>query len=138
MKIARLSAGPTTGDGAISSAYLFDPTNPANAKLPGVKLYHTILKRHLPNADPTAVAHLYGMAVAYVMVDVLKRAGRNPTRESVLRAATHLKLTRNPFMLSDVKLQTTPANVFPIHTAHLVRFQNGFWRVQKALLKTSG
>jgi branched-chain amino acid transport system substrate-binding protein len=138
MQIARLTAGPQTGEGAISSAYLFDPTNPANAKLEGVKLYWSILRRYLPKADPKAVAHLYGMAVAYTMVDVLRRAGRNLSREGVLRAATHLNIARNPFMLADVKLQTSPANIFPIRTAHLVRFHAGYWRVQKQLYRVSG
>jgi branched-chain amino acid transport system substrate-binding protein len=136
MQIARLSAGPKTGEGAVSSAYLFDPTNPANAKLAGVKLYRSIMKRYLPKGDPGAVAHLYGMAAAYVMVDTLKRAGKNLTRASLLRAATHLKLASNPFMLPDIKLETTPGNVFPIRTAHLVRFHAGYWRVQKQLLRT--
>jgi branched-chain amino acid transport system substrate-binding protein len=135
MKIARANA-PGAGEGAISSAYLFDPTNPANAKLAGVKLYKTILRRHLPGADPDAVAHLYGMAAAYVMVDVLRRAGSNPSPASVLRAAQHLNLPRSPFMLSDIRLRTSPANVFPIRAAHLVRFHAGYWSFQKPLLAT--
>ena len=135
MKIARANV-PGAGEGAISSAYLFDPTNPANANLAGVKLYKSILRRHLPGADPDAVAHLYGMAVAYTMVDVLRRAGPNPTREKILRAAQHLNIRRNPFMLSDIPLRTSPANVFPIRAAHLVRFHAGYWRFQKPLLAT--
>jgi branched-chain amino acid transport system substrate-binding protein len=138
MKIARLSAGPQTGEGAISSAYLFDPTNPANAKQPGVRLYRSIVKQYLKGADPNAVAHLYGMAAAYAMVDVLKHAGANPTRESVLRAATHLNIAHNPFMLADVKLQTSPSNFFPIRTSHLVRFHAGYWRFGTKLYSTTG
>jgi branched-chain amino acid transport system substrate-binding protein len=138
MKIARLSAGLQTGEGAVSSAYLFDPTNPANAKQPGVKLYRSILKRRLPKADPAAVAHLYGMAVAYVMVEALKRAGKNPTRAGLLRAATHLSIKRNPFMLPDIRVQTSPGNVFPIHFVHLVHFHAGYWRYAKKLYAIGG
>ncbi|MFN2629319.1 MAG: ABC transporter substrate-binding protein, partial [Gaiellaceae bacterium] len=138
MRIARLSAGPQTGEGAVSSAYLFDPTNPANARLPGVKLYRAILKRFLPNADPAAVAHLYGMAVAYVMVEALKRAGKNPTRESLLRAARHLNIARNPFMLPDIRVKNSPGSIFPIRSAHLVSFHAGYWRFGKKLYSISG
>lgn len=137
MKIARASAGPRTGEGAISSAYLFDPTNPGYARLRGYGLYHSIMKRYLPSEDPNAVAHLYGMAVAYLMVDVLKHAGRNPTRASVLRAATHLNVPHDPFLLPDEHVRTSPANYFPVRFAHLVRFHAGFWRIQKPLLRTS-
>jgi branched-chain amino acid transport system substrate-binding protein len=137
MKIARASAGPQTGEGAISSAYLFDPTNPANARLPGVKLYLSIMKRYLPREDPKAVAHQYGMAVAYAMVEALKRAGRNPTRASLLRAATHLNVPHNPFMYPDERIRTTPTNYFGIRFAHIVRFHAGYWRFEKPLLRTS-
>jgi branched-chain amino acid transport system substrate-binding protein len=137
MKIARASAGPQTGEGAISSAYLFDATNPVYGRLPGYGLYRSIMKRYLPREDPSAVAHLYGMAVAYVMVDVLKHAGRNPTRTSVLRAATHLSIPHDPFLYPDERLQTSSGDFFPIRFTHLVRFHAGFWRIQKPLLRTS-
>ena len=44
------------------------------------------------------MAHVYGMAAAYTMVDALKHAGKNPTRASLQRAATHLNESSNPFL----------------------------------------
>jgi ABC-type branched-subunit amino acid transport system substrate-binding protein len=136
MQIVRLNAGPQTGVGATSTAFLHDPTNPTQKGSAGVKLYLQIMKRYLPNEDPKAVAHMYGMMAAYSMVAVLKAAGRNPTRAGVLRAAQHLDLV-NPFLLPGLKVATTPKNYLPLGKTYLVRFQHGYWNVLGKPLTTS-
>jgi branched-chain amino acid transport system substrate-binding protein len=128
MKIVKLNAGATAGDGAISTAFLHDPTNPTQQKAPGVVLYEQIMKRYLPNEDPKAVAHLYGMMAAYAMVDALRHAGRNPTRAGLLAAATHLRET-NPFLLPGITIATSPQDYYPIGSTYLVRYGNGYWNV---------
>ena len=128
MNIVRESAGKRQTEGTISSAFLHDPTNPAQAGSRGVKLYRQIMRRYLPNADPKAVAHLYGMAAAYTMVDALKRGGRNPTRSSLLRAAQHLNEV-NPFLLEGIRIRTSPRNYFPIARTHLVRYHGTGWKL---------
>jgi branched-chain amino acid transport system substrate-binding protein len=128
MKIVRLSSDAQTGVGAQSLAFLHDPTNPTQKASAGVKLYLQIMKRYLPNEDPNAVAHIYGMMAAYAMVDALKHAGKNPTRASLLRAATHLDET-NPFLLPGLKLQTSPTDYLPQSRMYRVVYQHGFWNV---------
>ena len=136
MQIVKLSAGATVGDGAMSTAFLHDPTNPTQQNTVGVKLYKAIMKKYLPGEDPKAVAHLYGMMAAYAMVDALKQAGRNPTRASLLHAATHMNET-NPFLLPGIPLSTSPTNYFPIRKTYLVRFQQGYWHVLGKPIPTS-
>jgi branched-chain amino acid transport system substrate-binding protein len=136
MKIVRLNAGPQTGAGATSTAFLHDPTNPTQKRSPGVRLYLQIMKKYLPSEDPQAVAHIYGMMAAYAMVDALKHAGRNPTRASLLTAVQHLNET-NPFLLPGLKVTTTPGDYFPISRTYLVRYQHGFWNVLGKPLTTS-
>jgi branched-chain amino acid transport system substrate-binding protein len=126
MEIARLSSGTTT-NGTITIAFVKDPTNPRWAKDRAIGLYRTILKRYLPGKKPEDVYLYYGMAVAYTMVDALERAGRNLTRDTLLRAATHLDET-NPFMYPGIKVQTSPKDYFPIEKAYLLRFQSGKWQ----------
>jgi hypothetical protein len=60
------------------------------------------------------------------MVDALKHAGKNPTRNSILRAVTHLN-ERNPFLLPGIVVRTTPRDRFPIAQAKLERYHNGRW-----------
>ena len=136
MQIVRLNAGPQTGVGATSTAFLHDPTNPTQKGSAGVKLYLQIMKRYLPSEDPRAVAHMYGMMAAYSMVAALKSAGTQPTRAGLLRAAQHLDVT-NPFLLPGLRVTTTPQNYFPLGKTYLVRFQHGYWNVLGKPLTTS-
>ena len=53
------------------------------AYVAAVKLYKTIMKTYCSDCDPNALAHIYGMAAAYTMVDALKHAGKNPIRKVV-------------------------------------------------------
>jgi branched-chain amino acid transport system substrate-binding protein len=128
MQIVNLNTSNQGGAGAESMAFLHDPTNPTQKNSAGVKLYLSIMKKYLPGEDPKAVAHIYGMMAAYAMVDSLKKAGKNPTRAGVLKAATHLNET-NPFLLPGLKLITSGKDYFPQNHAYLVKFQNGFWNV---------
>jgi hypothetical protein len=60
------------------------------------------------------------------MVDTLRRAGKNPTRASVLRAATHLNEV-NPFLLAGIHVKTSPNDYYPIDKARVIRYSNGHW-----------
>ena len=136
MQIVHVNAGAQAGVGATSTAFLHDPTNPTQLKSAGVLLYRQVMKKYLPHEDWKAVAHLYGMMAAYAMVDALKHAGRNPTRQSLLQAATHMNEV-NPFLLPGLKLTTSPSNYYPIGHTYLVRYLHGFWNVLGKPLKTS-
>jgi branched-chain amino acid transport system substrate-binding protein len=77
------------------------------------------------------------MAVAYTMVDTLRKAGRNLTRESVLRAATHLNET-NPFLLPGVRIQTTPSDYYPMDKVKLARYRGSHWKFFGGLVSARG
>ena len=126
MKIARLAASPREVENSISIAFVKDPTSPVWAKDKTVKLYRSILSRFMPGAKPLDVYNYYGMAVAYTMVDTLEHAGKNPTRDSLLRAATHLNEI-NPFLLPGIRIKTTPNDYFPMEKARFVRYRRGLW-----------
>jgi branched-chain amino acid transport system substrate-binding protein len=137
MQIVHLNAGADTGVGATSTAFLRDPTNPTQRSSAGVKLYLQIMKRYLPKEDPNAVAHMYGMMTAYTVVTALKQAGKNLTRAGLLKAATHLDIANNPFLLPGLRIQTSPSNYFPIGKTYLVHYGKGYWNVVGKPLTTS-
>jgi len=87
------------------------------------------MKRYLPSGKPSDVYNFYGMAVAFSMVDALRHAGKNPSRESLLRAITHLKERNNPFLLPGVDVSTSPSNYFPIAKARMVRYGKTRWEL---------
>ena len=126
MAIARLNA-PELTKGAWSIAFVKNPNDPIWAKDPALALYRTIMKRHLPSGKPSDVYNWYGMTVAWTMVETLKRAGKSPTRASLLRAASSLDIGGNPFLLPGIKLQTTRGSYFPLDRVYLYRYDNRQW-----------
>ena len=137
MKIARFGSNQKQVEGSISIAFVKDPTAQQWAKDKTVRLYKTIMRRYLPSAKPDDVFNYYGMAVAYTMVDTLRKAGRNLTRESVLRAATHLDET-NPFLLPGVRIRTTPNDYYPMDKVKLARYHLTHWQFFGNLVSARG
>jgi ABC-type branched-subunit amino acid transport system substrate-binding protein len=127
MTVIAASTGKKTTEGALSSAFLKVATDPALAKDPGAKLYKSIMKTYCQGCDPNALAHIYGMASAYTMVDSLKRAGKNLTRDSLLRAATHLNLKNNPFLQPGITVKTSPTDYLPFEQLRMFRYHNARW-----------
>jgi branched-chain amino acid transport system substrate-binding protein len=135
MDIVRANAA-VEANGSRSIAFK-DPTDKVWAKDPIVALYRSILKRYAPAAKPEDVYNFYGMGVAYTMVDALKRAGKNPTRASLLQAATHLSEV-NPFMRPGIKIITTPTDYYPISKAQLLRYDHSHWVAAAPLTSARG
>ena len=127
MKIARVASSRKQVEGSVSIAFVKDPTSKQWAKDKIVRLYKSILQRFLPGAKPDDVFNYYGMAVAYTMVDTLKKAGPNLTRAGVLKAATHLNET-NPFLLPGVRIQTSPSDYYPMDKVKLARYKGDHWQ----------
>jgi ABC-type branched-subunit amino acid transport system substrate-binding protein len=136
MAIARANSRRLT-EGSISIAFVKDPTSPVWAKDPIVALYRRILRTYLPSARFDDVYNYYGMAVAFTMVDALRHAGRNPTRESLLRAATHLD-EKNPFLLPGIRVKTSPSDYYPLDRVHLLRYRSGRWVLFGKLVPARG
>jgi hypothetical protein len=77
------------------------------------------------------------MAVAYTMVDALQHAGKNPTRQSLLHAATHLNEI-NPFMRPRITIKTSPTDYYPISKAQLVKYEKVHWVAVGPLVSATG
>ena len=132
MNIIRANA-PELANGSSSIAFVKDPTDSVWAKDKVVALYRSILQRYAPGAKFDDVYNFYGMAVAFTMVDALRKAGKSLTRASLLAAATHLDEV-NPFMRPGIKIATSPSDYYPITKAQLVRYDKVHWVAVGALL----
>lgn len=127
MKISRVATSRRQVEGSVSIAFVKDPTAKQWAKDRTVRLYKSIMQRFLPSAKSDDVFNYYGMAVAYTMVDTLRKAGRNLTRAGVLKAATHLNEV-NPFLLPGVRIQTSPSDYYPMDKVKLARYKSDHWQ----------
>ena len=117
-------------NGSISIVFGKDPAAPLWKSDKGVRLFQSILKQYGSDIGARDLKDGYytaGMATAYTLVDVLKKAGRNLTRESVMRAATHLTEKNNPFVLPGIVIRTTPTSRFPLTQVRLQRWSSKSW-----------
>jgi branched-chain amino acid transport system substrate-binding protein len=124
---ASATAGADFVNGAISTGYLKNPTNPAYRNDPTVLRYRRLLQQFGPSgANPNNTFFYYGMAKASDTVRLLYLAGRNPTRESLMRATQHMNWV-NPFLIKGVRVKTSATDHFPISQIKLVRYGRGTW-----------
>jgi branched-chain amino acid transport system substrate-binding protein len=126
MGIATASAGKKQTEGSISIVFLKDPTDAHWKKDPGVKLYRSIMKRY-KGGNPNDVYAVYGMSAAHTFVAALKKAGRNVTRQGIMKAATSLNVKNDPFLLPGMTVRTTAKDHFPLDQAKLQRYHAGHW-----------
>ena len=134
MQAAAQRAGAAFVNGAVSSAYTKNPTNPIYRNDASVRRYREIMQRYGSGADPNNTFHYYGVAKAYDTVRLLYLAGKNPTRASLMRATQKMNWV-NPFLLKGIKVKTGPRDRFPISQMKLIRFNNGTWTEFGPLIK---
>lgn len=115
-------------DATISGVFLKDPNDPKWRNDSGIALYRQVMSRYAPGANPKVAYHVYGMAVAYTLVEALKKAGKNLTREGLMKAVTSLNVSNNPFMVPGIIVKTGPRDRFPIEQILLQRWQKGSWK----------
>jgi branched-chain amino acid transport system substrate-binding protein len=114
-------------EGAISSVVAKDPAMSTWAKDAGSMLARRIGTKYATGPGSTDAGAVAGMAAAYSFVDALRKAGKPPTREGLMRAATHMNEASNPFLLPGIRVRTTPTSRFPISQVGLQRRQAGRW-----------
>ncbi len=134
MGLSTVGAGKKQTEGSLSIVFLKDPTDAHWAKDPGIKLYSSIMKRFKGGRIKDVYA-VYGMSAAHTFVEALKKAGKNPTRESIMRAALHLNIKNDPFLLPGITVKTGPGDHFPLDQAKLERYHNGHWVVFGGLFR---
>ena len=126
MGIAVQSSSPATVNGSISAQYLKDPAAPAFANDATVKQYKALMEKYLPRANANDGLYFYGFAKADTFVRAMYKAGRNPTRQSFMRALLSFNET-NPYLLPGSRLKTSTTDRFIISHQRLMRFNDGNW-----------
>jgi branched-chain amino acid transport system substrate-binding protein len=120
-------------DGAISVGYIKDPTDPQWANDDGMKLYLKVIAS-CSTCKVNDGFNIYGVAVAYTMVDVLKQAGSNLTRANVMSIAGSNLNETNPFLLPGVTVTTTSTDHYPITQDEVIKWSANAWHLQPPLI----
>jgi branched-chain amino acid transport system substrate-binding protein len=136
-------SGSNIVEGTLSVNYQLDPSNPIYNKRAGMKLYRSIMKTYAPKANANDPLNLYGVAKAWNTVQLLQRAGKNPTRAGLMAAARKMAFTpgkknANPFLLPGVSTFTKGTFQYPISQVVVVKYVNHVFQPQGSLLAGRG
>jgi branched-chain amino acid transport system substrate-binding protein len=108
VQIAATAAGsPAAVNGLNSVSYLKDAIDPAQQSDKGVQLYKEVMSKYYPDGKVNDAFNFYGMAVAWTMVDALKKSGVNLTRKGLLNTLNGLSESDNPFLYPGVTAKNT-------------------------------
>ncbi len=122
--LAEKAGGGPLVDNTYSVQFVKDPTSPRWESDPAVKLYRQVLARFAPQLNPSDYNNYYGVAVAEAFVELLQRAGPQPTRASLVAAYRHWNQA-NPFLLPGNTQHTDARSQFPIRGEVIVKFEDG-------------
>src|SRR3989441_4777654 len=135
MKLAEKSGAKI--DGAISVGYIKDPTDPQWTNDEGMKLYRQVIA-NCSTCDANNGFNIYGVAVAYTMVDVLTQAGSNLSRANVMKIASSQLNETNPFLLPGITVTTTSGDHFPIMQEQVIQWTGDAWHLQGSIINERG
>ena len=133
MVAAVANAGAETVNGTISAGYLKDPSAAKWANDATVKQFKTLMAKYYPRGSITDGFSFYGFAKADSFVRAMYKAGRNPTRASLMRAILSLNEPTG-YLLPGSRLKTSATDRYPISHQQVQRFNNGGWVLQGQLI----
>jgi ABC-type branched-subunit amino acid transport system substrate-binding protein len=123
VQAAQKAAGDDASvNGIITVVYLKDSVDPAQANDAGIQLYKQVMGKYYPEGKIEDGFNIYGMATAWTMVDVLKKAGPNLTRQAVLDQMNQLSETDNPFLYPGITVKNTATDHYSITQEYLAKY----------------
>ena len=136
LTVAKSSGGGDLPDRTYTVQYAKDPASPAWANDAAMKLYNQVMAKYRPGARPADGLNYYGVAVAHAFTQLMYKAGKNPTRASLMRVYRTWN-EANPFLLPGNRQRTNGADQLPIQCERIAKFTGGtFQPVSK--LKCAG
>jgi branched-chain amino acid transport system substrate-binding protein len=131
----RAGAG-TLVNNTFTVQYAKDPANPVWNNDAAMKQYRAVMSGYYPNGSAAAVQanglNFYGVAVAHAFVQLLYRAGANPTRAAIMKAARTWN-EANPFLLPGNRQKTGTNDQFPVGCDMIVKFTDGTFKAVSKL-----
>jgi branched-chain amino acid transport system substrate-binding protein len=124
------AAARTTGqeyvNGVVSTGYLKNNTNPKYKNDPAIRSFRRIMGKYGPEGgvDIRNTFYYYGVANASEFVRLLYKAGKNPTRASLMAAARNRNWV-NPYTLKGMRTKTSKGDAFPLDQGKILRYNNG-------------
>jgi branched-chain amino acid transport system substrate-binding protein len=120
-------AGLEISKGLITVFYIKDPTDPQWKNDQGMKDWLAFMKKYYPEGNTEDVFNVYGYTVSQSLVHVLKQCGNDLSRENIMKQAASIKDLSLPLLLPGIKINTGPADYYPIEQEQLAKFDGERW-----------
>ena len=120
-------AGLEASEGVLSATYIKDASDPQWKDDEGMKKFMAFIDKYMPGSNVADSNLVYGYAAAQTMVQVLKQAGDDLTRENVMKQAASVKDFAPDTLLPGVKINTSPTDFAPIEQLRMMQFKGGQW-----------
>ena len=120
-------AGLEASEGVLSATYIKDASDPQWKDDEGMKKFMAFIDKYMPGSNVADSNLVYGYAAAQTMVQVLKQAGDDLTRENVMKQAASVRDFAPDTLLPGVKINTSPTDFAPIEQLRMMQFKGGQW-----------
>jgi hypothetical protein len=94
------------------------------------------MKKYYPAGDPTDSLNVIAYSYAQALVQTLKQAGDQLTRENVMKQALTLNMSL-PMLYPGIKVQTSLTDGYPIEEVHLIQFNGKNYQPIKGVPDTA-
>lgn len=120
-------AGPQYAIGAISAAYMKDPTDPTWAKDEGMLRWHAFMDKYYPAGNKADVFNVTGYYIASFMHRLLEACGDELTRENLMRVAESVKDWQFDALVPGIRISTSPTDHGTVEQMQLMRYDGKRW-----------
>ena len=121
-------AGLDNAIGVISATYYKDPTDPKWQNDPGYLAWLEWMRKYYPQGDQSDVLNVLSYNFSETIVQVLKQAGDNLTRDNIMKQALNLDFQPS-MMLPGIRVKTSPIQYAPVTSMQLQRFDGKNWEL---------
>jgi ABC-type branched-subunit amino acid transport system substrate-binding protein len=120
-------AGIEKAVGIMSSVYVKDPSDPGWDNDAGMKEWKAWITKYMPEVDSRDQNYVNSYNEGMVLVQALKQAGNNLSRDNILKEALNIKDMQLPMMLPGIKVNTSPTDYYPIEDMQMMRWSGKQW-----------
>jgi branched-chain amino acid transport system substrate-binding protein len=124
LTLAKSSGGGDLVNRTFTVQYLKDPASTTWDNDSTMKLYKQVMAKYYPRGRVTDQFNYYGFATAEAFVELMYKAGKNPTRASLMKAYRAWDQV-NPFLLPGNRQKTGGTDQLPLQCERFVKFTDG-------------
>ncbi len=121
-----IPAGAQNSIDVMTAYFLKDPTDIQWQSTREYKDWLEWMQKYYPQGDLKDSNNVYGYTVSQTLIEVLKRAGDNLTRENIMKVASNLEISL-PMLLPGVNVKTGQDDFYPVERQQLQRWDGKGW-----------